>query len=302
MQGRAVLTVSGDYANACFCCTISPDAPEYDQVLAPLLQSILECAMVDKGWAVLHAACVEVEGEAVAFSGPSGSGKSTRAARFVELLGASWISGDRPVIDPMGALACGAPWDGKEQVFASTVAPLRCIAEVRRSDTTRARCMTPRQAAAFLAGQLFIPMWDTHLAAKALYAMGRMIQSIPIFRLYSDQSEGAAMETYQLLFRSPEQIQKRKEQSAMKLKEGFEIVEVGGDYLALPTGDNIAAFSGSVVLNEVSATLLKELGKRECTKEDLLALLLNEYEVEQKTAEQDLDNILKTFGEIGLID
>ena len=88
----------------------------------------------------------------------------------------------------------------------------------------------------------------------------------------------------------------------MKLKSGFEIVEIDNDYLALPTGENVAAFAGSVVLNEVSATLLRELGARECGKEDLLELLLNEYEVERDVAARDLDNILKTFAEIGLIE
>ena len=299
---RAVLTVRADYSAACFCCAAAPETPEYDRLLAPLLQSLLQCAMVQHGYAVLHAACVSVAGEAVAFSGPSGSGKSTRALRLVEHLGGAWISGDRPVIDPENRLAYGAPWDGKEQVFSAVSVPLRCIAEVRRANTTCARRMTPRQASAFLAGQLFIPMWDTHLAAKALSAMQRLIRYIPILRLYSDRDLGAAMETYNILFRFPGQIREMEEEKVMKLKEGFEIVVVSGDYLALPTGDNIASFSGSVVLNEVSAALLKELGRRECTKEDLLAMLLNEYEVEQETARRDLDNILKTFGEIGLID
>lgn len=88
----------------------------------------------------------------------------------------------------------------------------------------------------------------------------------------------------------------------MKLKPNFEIVEIDNDYLALPTGENIAAFAGSVVLNEVSATLLRELAARECSREDLLELLLNEYEVDKDVASRDLDSILKTFAEIGLIE
>lgn len=88
----------------------------------------------------------------------------------------------------------------------------------------------------------------------------------------------------------------------MRLKSGFEILVIDRDYLALPTGENVAAFAGSVVLNEVSATLLKELSGRECSKEDLLELLLNQYKVERDVASRDLDNILKIFADIGLIE
>ena len=267
-----------------------------------LLQEAAECALLRQGVLILHSACVCLEGQAVAFSAPPGSGKSTRAAQLVKLYNATWLSGDRPAVDPEAGLALGVPWDGKEKVFVNTKAPLRAILEVRRSDRTELREMTERQAWAFLSGQLLIPMWDTPLAAKALSGLHRLIRQVPVYRLYSDRDEAAAREIYELLFRKPEQIKKCEEEPKMKLKSGFEIVEIDNDYLALPTGENVAAFAGSVVLNEVSATLLRELGARECGKEDLLELLLNEYEVERDVAARDLDNILKTFAEIGLIE
>lgn len=269
---------------------------------ALLLQAAAECALIRQGVMVLHAACVCVEGQAVAFSGPSGSGKSTRAAKWVELFSAQWLSGDRPAIDPASGIAIGVPWDGKEQMFVNASAPLRAILEVRRSSRTELRRMTDRQAWAFLSGQLLIPMWDTPLAAKALSGLRRLMRQVPVYRLYSDRNEDSAQMSYQLLFRRPEQIKSFEEEARMKLKPGFEIVEIDNDYLALPTGENIAVFAGSVVLNEVSAALLRELSKRECSREDLLELLLNEYEVERDVAARDLDMILKTFAELGLIE
>lgn len=269
---------------------------------ALLIQAAAECALIRQGVMVLHAACVCVQGQAVAFSGPSGSGKSTRAAQWVKLLGAQWMSGDRPAVDPGSGAALGVPWDGKERVFVNVSAPLRAIVEVRRSSRTELRRMTDRQAWSFLAGQLLIPMWDTPLAAKALSGLRRLIRQVPVYRLYSSQEEESALQTHQLLFRHPEQIQNSEEEPIMKLKPGFELVVIDNDYLALPTGENIAAFAGSVVLNEVSAALLRELSVRECSREDLLELLLNEYEVERDVASQDLDRILKTFAEIGLIE
>lgn len=273
-----------------------------EESYALLLQAATECALIRCGVMILHAACVCLDGQAVAFSAPSGSGKSTRAAQWVEMFSARWLSGDRPAVDPAAGVAMGVPWDGKERVFVNDAAPLRAIVEVRRSSRTELRRMTERQAWAFLAGQLLIPMWDTPLAAKALSGLRRLICRVPIYRLYSDQDERAARETHRLLFHQSEQIKIHKEEPAMKLKPNFEIVEIDNDYLALPTGENIAAFAGSVVLNEVSATLLRELAARECSREDLLELLLNEYEVDKDVASRDLDSILKTFAEIGLIE
>lgn len=267
---------------------------------ALLLQAAAECALIRLGVMILHAACVCVEGEAVAFSGPSGAGKSTRAAQWVKLLGARMLSGDRPAVDPASGIVRGVPWDGKERVFVNAAAPLRAIVEVRRGSCVKLRRMTDREAWSFLAGQLLIPMWDTPLAAKALSGLRRLIARVPIYRLYSDGDEQSALKSYEILFRNPEQIEECEEETKMKLKPGFEIVQIDTDYLALPTGENIAAFAGSVVLNEVSATLLRELSGRECSREDLLELLLNQYKVERDVAAQDLDNILKTFAEIGL--
>lgn len=269
---------------------------------ALLLQAAVECALIRQGLLILHAACVRLEGQALAFSAPSGSGKSTRAAQLVRLFGAEWLSGDRPAVDPDAGLALGVPWDGKEKIFVNAAAPLRAIVEVRRASRTELREMTEREAWAFLSGQLLIPMWDTPLAARALSGLRRLIRRVPIYRLYSEQDADAARALYQILFHHSEEIKLYEEEPKMKLKNGFEIVEIDNDYLALPTGENVAAFAGSVVLNDVSAALLRELSARECSREDLLELLLNEYEVERDVAARDLDSILKTFAEIGLIE
>ncbi len=293
--------VAQDYRTARFYAPDHCPQQALQQAFALLLQAAVECALIRQGFLVLHAACVRIEGQGVAFSGPSGSGKSTRALQWTQHLDGTWISGDRPMIDPDSGSVYGVPWDGKEQIFTNVCAPLRCIMEVRRAGHTQLRRMTAAQARSFLAGQLLIPMWDTALAARALSGMERLLRSVPIYRLYSDQDEQTAQEIYETLFRFPQRIRDKKEETKMKLKQGFEVVEMEGDYLALPTGENVAAFAGSVVLNEVSAALLREMAQRECSREDLLELLLNEYEVEREVAAADLDGILKTFSELGLI-
>ena len=69
----------------------------------------------------------------------------------------------------------------------------------------------------------------------------------------------------------------------------------------MPTGDNIAKFDGSVVLNEVSAFIYKLLENPVC-REDLLTAVLNEYEVDESTASADLDALLNKLDKMGVLE
>ena len=87
----------------------------------------------------------------------------------------------------------------------------------------------------------------------------------------------------------------------MKIKDGFVLRNVVDEYIVMPTGENIAKFDGAVVLNEVSAFVFEQL-KRPVSKEDVLAALLNEFEVDEATAKADLDVLLEQFVQMGLLD
>lgn len=147
-----------------------------------LLRTANECRFCQEGVVSLHAACVEADGFAVAFTGPSGLGKSTRAEAWVRGLGASWISGDRPAIrlEKRGSVACGVPWDGKEQIFRDVEMPLRCIMEVRRSPANYIRKLSDDQARALLMQQTFVPMWDTDAAVMAMANVRQLVRKTPV--------------------------------------------------------------------------------------------------------------------------
>ena len=63
-----------------------------------LLRTAFECRFCFEGILSFHAACVELDGYAVAFTGHSGLGKSTRARAWRRRWGASFLSGDRPAL------------------------------------------------------------------------------------------------------------------------------------------------------------------------------------------------------------
>lgn len=293
------LWVNSDYSSMEY----SGSAPDTGNAMTNLVRLAVQCRLLKEGTLTLHAACVEQDGKAILLSATSGTGKSTRAIHWVESLGASWISGDRPSLNVASSMVISGPWDGKEQVFCPKQVPLGYLCEVRRAPFTKVRQLTVKQAYDFLITQLFVPMWDTELAAMAMALLRCLIRKKGVYRVFCDQTLQAAKETEDILFRHPEQIENQNEEEIieMKLKPGFVVRCVAGEYMAMPTGENIAAFQGTVVLNGVSAFVLEHM-VNPVSKEDLLEMLLAEYEVTRERAERDLDTLLEKFRSYDMIE
>ena len=266
-----------------------------------LFRTAFECQFCYRKIISLHAACIELNDFAVTFTGPSGIGKSTRALAWMNALGAELISGDRPAvrIENTGSMACGVPWDGKEQIFRDVEKPLRCILEVRRSSSNYLRRLSKEQARKLIVQQSFVPMWDTDAAFMAMANVSALIRKTPVYRVFCGPDEDSARMVYDILINHPELI--REEAKDMKIKKGFVLRNVMDEYIVMPTGDNIAKFDGSVVLNEVSAFIYKLLENPVC-RDDLLAAVLNEYEVDESTASTDLDALLNKLDKIGVLE
>ena len=267
--------------------------------MVQLVRTALECLSIQQGKIAFHSACVEKDGEAVLFTGFSGTGKSTRAQCWVDTLDAQWISGDRPLIDCGKGMVYGVPWDGKEQIFRNVTMKIKGLMVLHRSSYTRIRHLTKKQMRSFLLQQTFIPMWDTETANMAIFNVFRLMKNVPIYQLLCDRTHEAAEESYQLLYHSTEAYY--KEEILVKLKQGFTVRNVVGEYIMMPTGENIKNFDGSIILNDVSAFLVKHM-QNPITKEDLLGLVLDEYKVDRERAEQDLDKFLETMKSYDMID
>lgn len=85
----------------------------------------------------------------------------------------------------------------------------------------------------------------------------------------------------------------------MKRKGTFEIAQIAGDYLVIPTDET--SFGGTLVLNEVAAFLLKAM-ETDISQEQLLERMLATYAVDRETAARDLGEILRSFQALGLIE
>ena len=257
----------------------------------------MECLLARKGYLSLHAAAVEVRGEAFVFSGPSGMGKSTRAGAWGEAFGAELINGDRPLIDTGKMEVYGVPWDGKEQCFRNVCYPLKAIFEVRRCGMNYIRAMSLEQKRNLLLRQCFIPMFDVETAAIQITNITRLAKTADIVRLFG----GPNAEDARALRSALQDHQYLKEETDMKAKSGFVLRNIVDEYILMPTGDNISKFKGTVLLNEVSAFVWEQL-ETPISKEDLLNAVLSEFEVERAVAAADLDALLEKLRGYGVIE
>ena len=69
----------------------------------------------------------------------------------------------------------------------------------------------------------------------------------------------------------------------MKIKSGFVIREIAGQYMAVPVGERVNDLHGMIALNETGAFIWKLL-EDEKTEEDLARALTEEYEVSYEEA------------------
>lgn len=88
----------------------------------------------------------------------------------------------------------------------------------------------------------------------------------------------------------------------MKLKKGMKLNEVCGESFVVPMGENNIDFSKLISLNESSLLLWKRMEQGEFTEDDLVAVLLEEYDVDEATARKDVKDVLEQFAKEGVIE
>lgn len=89
----------------------------------------------------------------------------------------------------------------------------------------------------------------------------------------------------------------------MKIKSGFELQEVCGEFIIVPTGEENIDFSKIISLNPTAADIWKGISSmNEFSIEDMVRILLEEYEVDEKTAREDCEMIAERWREMELIE
>ena len=93
----------------------------------------------------------------------------------------------------------------------------------------------------------------------------------------------------------------KAEDYCMKIKDGFLLRKIAGANIAVPIGERIAEFNGTITLRGISAQIW-ELLEEDRTFEDLLAHILSIYDVDEETAKNDLKKTIEQLESNGLLE
>lgn len=86
----------------------------------------------------------------------------------------------------------------------------------------------------------------------------------------------------------------------MKIKDGFVLREVSGNYLVVAVGEGTKTFNGMIQLNDTGALLFKELQKG-ATEQELVDAMMKEYNVSKEDATNDVLDFINGLKEANLL-
>lgn len=87
----------------------------------------------------------------------------------------------------------------------------------------------------------------------------------------------------------------------MKIKNDFILRKVADSYVVVPVNDTALDFNGIINLNETGAFLFR-LMQQGCDKSDLVCKMLEEYEVTEAKAEQDIDKFIEKVKDADILE
>ncbi len=158
-------------------------------------EALLECDTL-----LLHASCIDVEGDGYLFAAPSGVGKSTHTRLWREMFGdrVEVINDDKPFlkITDAGIMAYGSPWDGEHHLSTNGSVLVKAICLLRRDDTNHIESITPEEAFPIVFGQVYRPegMW---FMEKLLPLVDRLTRQTRLYTLGCNMHPEAAAIAYE---------------------------------------------------------------------------------------------------------
>ena len=87
----------------------------------------------------------------------------------------------------------------------------------------------------------------------------------------------------------------------MKIKDGFMLRKFGEDYIVVAVGDDAEDFNKLITLNSVGAYIYNLLNN-DMTYEEIVSAVLDKYDADRKTVENDINIFLADAKKAGLID
>jgi len=86
----------------------------------------------------------------------------------------------------------------------------------------------------------------------------------------------------------------------MKIKKGYALRSIAGENIVVPVGSKNIDFKGMITLNDSGAFLWRLL-ETEKTQEELLSAMLQEYDIDESAAEEDLKEFIDMLNNAGIL-
>ena len=86
----------------------------------------------------------------------------------------------------------------------------------------------------------------------------------------------------------------------MKIKQGFILREVSGNFIVVAVGEGTKTFNGMIQLNDTGAFLWKLL-ESGATEEQMIEQMVKEYSVEKQIASEDVKEFIESLKEANLL-
>lgn len=150
--------------------------------------------IIQKGGFFLHCSCLKYKDDAIVFTAPSGTGKSTHAALWRRHFGneVETINDDKPLVREKDDrfIIYGTPWNGKHGLGNNISAPIKAIVFLKQAKENSAETVTPFEALSLILQQTVMPSDKKDMTAL-LDMLGRMMESVPMYRLNCNISDEA---------------------------------------------------------------------------------------------------------------
>lgn len=152
---------------------------------------------------LMHASCVNLNGEGVVFTGASGVGKTTQAELWSKYLGAEIINGDKAFIRMIDGsfYGCGLPWKGSSEYCLNKNTKLRGIVALRQAKENRITRLDTAKAMEYFMPHIFMPHWDEVCLDNTFVTLGKILEEIPVMLLECRPDEDAVRLVYDTLFK-----------------------------------------------------------------------------------------------------
>ena len=86
----------------------------------------------------------------------------------------------------------------------------------------------------------------------------------------------------------------------IKASENMMMREVAGEYILVPVGEMALKVHGMISMSESGALIWRKL-QEECTENELVDAILNEYSIDRETAENDVQAFVQKMRKVGIL-